>query len=403
MVLNTRWLLFFGVWMLYGSFGLVASSLAPVASLVIEDLQMTHAEMGLAMGAWQLVYIFSAVPAGMLLDRVGARYALALGGILVGISALARMFSGDTAGLIMAVMIFGLGGPIISAGALKVVVSSFTGATRGLAMGIYMTGPAIGSIISLTMTHSILLPAFDQSWRAVLGLWAGVTFLAVFLWFFLATVAGSSISEAPKGPRVSQLRVIRELITRPTVIVILLMSISVFMFNHGLNNWLPELLQSHGFSAVNAGYWAALPTVIGIIGSLIIPRLATPERRFKILIGLSIAAFIASILLRFGEPSSLLTGLLLQGVARSSLMTVLILSLVELPEIGERYAGVASGLFFSAAELGGVLGPLTLGLLYAPEVGFSSGLTLLTGIALTIIAGSVLLQFRSRRSSQHLS
>ena len=84
-------------------------------------------------------------------------------------------------------------------------------------------------------------------------------------------------------------------------------------------------------------------------------------------------------------------------------MTVLILSLVELPEIGERYAGVASGLFFSAAELGGVLGPLTLGLLYAPEVGFSSGLTLLTGIALTIIAGSVLLQFHSRRLSQHLS
>jgi cyanate permease len=199
---------------------------------------------------------------------------------------------------------------------------------------------------------------------------------------------------------VSQLRVIRELITRPTVIVILLMSISVFMFNHGLNNWLPELLQSHGLSAVNAGYWAALPTVIGIMGSLIIPRLATPERRFRILIGLSIAAFIASILLRFGDPSSLLTGLLLQGVARSSLMTVLILSLVELPEIGERYAGVASGLFFSAAEFGGVLGPLTLGLLYAPEVGFSSGLTLLTGIALTIIAGSVLLQFRSRRSGQ---
>ena len=403
MVLNTPWLLLFGVWMLYGSFGLVATSLAPVASLVIEDLQMTHAEMGMAMGAWQLVYIFAAVPAGMLLDRVGVKYALALGGILIGISALARMFADDTTGLIMAVMIFGLGGPIISAGAPKVVVSSFTGTTRGLAMGIYMTGPAIGGIISLTMTHSILLPAFDQSWRSVLGLWSGVTFLAAFLWFLLASVAGSSTSETPKGPRVSQIGVIRELITRPTVVIILLMSISVFMFNHGLNNWLPELLQSHGLSAVNAGYWAALPTVIGIMGSLIIPRLATPERRFKILIGLSIAAFIASILLRFGEPSSLLTGLLLQGVARSSLMTVLILSLVELPEIGERYAGVASGLFFSAAELGGVLGPLTLGLLYTPEVGFSSGLTLLTGIALTIIAGAFLLQLRSRQTSYHSS
>ena len=179
--------------MLYGSFGLVATSLAPVASLVIEDLQMTHAEMGMAMGAWQLVYIFAAVPAGMLLDRVGVKYALALGGILIGISALARMFADDTTGLIMAVMIFGLGGPIISAGAPKVVVSSFTGTTRGLAMGIYMTGPAIGGIISLTMTHSILLPAFDQSWRSVLGLWSGVTFLAAFLWFLLASVEGLSL------------------------------------------------------------------------------------------------------------------------------------------------------------------------------------------------------------------
>ena len=66
-----RWLTLFGVWLLYGSFGLVATSLAPLASLIIDDLSMTHTEMGLAMGAWQLVYIFSAVPAGILLDRIG--------------------------------------------------------------------------------------------------------------------------------------------------------------------------------------------------------------------------------------------------------------------------------------------------------------------------------------------
>lgn len=89
---------------------------------------------------------------------------------------------------------------------------------------------------------------------------------------------------------------------------------------------------------------------------------------------------------------------MLQGIARSSLMTVLILTLVELPEIGERYAGVASGLFFSAAELGGVMGPLTLGLLYTPGSGFGSGLTLLTVITLTMILGSALLRQRAQES-----
>ena len=60
--------------------------------------------------------------------------------------------------MIIAVMIFGLGGPIVSAGAPKVVVSLFEGSARGLAMGIYMTGPAIGGIVSLTATHPLLMP-----------------------------------------------------------------------------------------------------------------------------------------------------------------------------------------------------------------------------------------------------
>lgn len=394
--MNRPWLLLFGVWMLYVSFGVIASSLAPLASVVIIDLGMTHAQMGLAMGAWQFVYIFSAVPSGMFLDRIGARYALAIGGLIVALSALARVFVDDANGLVLAVMLFGLGGPIVSAGASKVVISSFTGSSRGLAMGIYMTGPAIGTIISLATTHSVLLPFFDNSWRAIFLLWSGVAFFSAVCWFVIASVASSPSAAIQVGPRVSQIRVIGELVTRPAVVIVLLMSVSVMMFAHGLNNWLPELLQSHGLTAITAGYWAALPTMIGIIGSLIIPRLATPNRRFKVLIALGLTAFSASIMLRFADPSSMVLGLLLQGIANSTLVTVLILTLLELPEVSESHTGVASGLFFSASQFGGVLGPFMLGFLYSPEIGFSYGLTLLATISLTIIGGALLLQFRSQ-------
>ena len=100
------------------------------------------------------------------------------------------------------------------------------------------------------------------------------------------------------------------------------MSVGVFFFNHGLNNWLPELLRSGGMTLLQAGYWAAIPTLIGLMGSLLIPRLATPGRRFQILIILSLVAAGASILLHFQSEPLLFTGLLLQGLARSSLMTV---------------------------------------------------------------------------------
>ena len=394
-----RWLRLFGVWFLYGSFGLVVTSFAPVVSMVISDLSMSHTEMGLIMGTWQLIYIGAAIPAGMLLDKIGTRPALVIGGLLIAASALARSLAVDTATMMMAVALFGFGGPIISAGAPKVVVALFEGSSRGFAMGLYMTGPAIGGIVSLTATNAFLLPMLDGSWRSVMLLWSGIAAVAAISWFFIAGLGAKTVTEDAAATGPSQLSVIGSLLTKPTVLVVLAMSISVFLFNHGLNNWLPELLQSHSMTAVQAGYWAAIPTVMGLIGSLTIPRLATPERRFYILIALSVAACLSSFLLRFDQEPVLLSGLILQGLARASLMTVLILTLVELPEIGEKYAGVASGIFFSAAEVGGMLGPLLLGLLYSEAAGFSHGLSLLTLVTFTMITGAAWLQRRSQREA----
>ncbi|MFT4711742.1 MAG: cyanate permease [bacterium] len=395
-----RWALLTGVWALYCSFGLIVTSLAPLVMLIESDLDISHSAMGSVMGAWQLVFIVSAIPCGILLDKLGTRYALTLGGLIIAASALARGFSDSYAMLIIAVMLFGIGGPIISAGAPKVVTRYFDGQTRGLAMGIYMTGPSIGGVISLTLTHSVLVPLFDDSWRGVMFLWAGFTALISLAWFALASFNPSSNTplidvqtqdELAQVPQ-KQTQIIANLLRQPSVVLVLGMGIGVFMFNHGLNNWLPELLKNGGLSLVESGYWAAIPTVIGIAGSLLIPRLATPGRRYHILIILSLCAAVASVLLQFQADVPLITGLILQGIARSSLMTVLILTLLELPAVGEKYAGVASGLFFSVAEVGGVLGPLTLGFMYDMSGGFNSGLYLLTSISLLIAISGLALR-----------
>ena len=396
--LTNKFLLLLGVWLLYSSFGLIVTSLAPIAEIVIEDLAMTHGEMGLIMGAWQLIYIFSAVPAGMLLDRIGTKKALAIGGSLIALSAFARTGANDFSELLGAVMLFGLGGPIISAGAPKAIVSAFEGSARGLAMGIYMTGPAIGAIVSLTLTNSFLLPVFEGDWRNVMLLWSFFAVSATAFWFFLPQSSEEERKDKLETKE-NQIEIVFELIKKPAVILVLILSACVFTFNHGLNNWLPELLKSHGFSSIFSGYLAALPIFVGIIGSLVIPRLAIPTRRFKILFLLCFAAFLSSLLLQFVSLDVLVPGLILQGLARASLMTVLILTLVELPEIGEKRAGTASGMFFSAAEMGGLLGPLTLGILYDPSLGFSSGLIFLSVISGFMIIGALLLG-RSARGKQ---
>lgn len=388
-----------GVWLIYGAFGLVATSLAPLSSIMVRDLGISHSAMGSVMGAWQLVYIGAAIPCGILLDRLPSRWALLLGALLIAASALGRSLAEGYWGLLLAVMLFGVGGPIISAGAPKVIAGHFQGSNRGLAMGIYMTGPALGGVISLTLTHSVLLPLFDQDWRRVFVLWAGFTLLAGLLWFVIASrqqrsserTALAHTDATPSNPLS-----VPELLRIPAVRLVMGMSIGVFLINHGLNNWLPALLHNGGMSLVSAGYWAALPTVVGIAGSLLIPRLATPERRFAILAGLCAAALVACLLLLNNEQPALSVALLLQGIARSSLMTVLILTLVELPNIGDRNAGTASGLFFSAAEVGGMLGPLTLGVLFDVTHSFSAGLYGLAAVAGILMLGVARLRSTAR-------
>jgi cyanate permease len=394
------WWVLAGLWCIYLSFGLIAASVAPIVVPIEADLQMSHAQMGSVMGAWQLVYIFAAIPCGVLLDKLGGRWSLVIGVLLVALSALGRAFAVDYWTFLLAVMLFGVGGPIISSGAPKVVAELFEGSRRGLAMGIYMTGPAIGGVVGLTLTNSWLLPMFDMSWRAVMMLWACVGVVAGIAWLAIsyATAVAARPIASTQTP-VPQLQIMRELLVSPAVRVVLVMSVGVFLYNHGLNNWLVELLKTGGMTAVSAGYWAALPTLVGILGSLLIPRLATPERRFKILFLLCAVAFVASVLLQYTTTGPISVGLILQGIARSSMMTVLILTLVELPGIGDKRAGVASGMFFSAAEVGGMLGPLSLGILFDLHGNFSAALMALSLVCLLLMAGVVYLARVTRQNA----
>ena len=357
-------------------------SLAPLVVPVIADLDMSHAEMGLVLGGWQLVYIATAAACGAVTDRAGPRIGLLLSAVFIALSGLLRAEANDFWTLFAAVTVFGIGGPMVSIGAPKLITLWFQGQEKGLAMGIYVTGPATGGIVSLALTNSVFMPWLDHDWRAVLSLFALTTLVCGLVWLLIAShpAARKIERELKAQPKEPQLAVFRMLLGKRAVQLVLVMSVGIFFFNHGLNNWLPELLRHGGMSEAEAGIWAALPTTVGILGALLIPRLATPERRFAILAALIAAAALASLLLLTGDIALMTVGMVAQGIARSSMMTVMVLLLVELREIGARYAGAASGLYFSAAEIGGVLGPLTMGAVFDATGSFSPSLILLACI-----------------------
>ena len=389
-----RWLILAGVWLIYFSFGLTVAAMAPLVPAICSDLEISYGAMGAVLGAWPFVYILSALPCGMLLDRIGPRKALFVAAAIMALSGFLRSFSDTYLIMILAVAVFGLGGPLISIGAPKLIAFLFEGRDRGLAMGIYITGPGVGAVVALSITNSFLLPIFDYSWRSVIGAYALFTISSGCIWLLLSSnqlghLVEATMQAASTGPIGETFR---NLASIRSVQIVLAMSVGIFFFNHGLNNWLPEIIRSKGLSFAEAGYWAAIPTTVSIISALLIPRLATAERRMLVMGLLIVCAGGATILLHTAPGLQLAFGLCLQGLARGAMMTVALLMLVEIPNVGPKRAGTAGGLFFTAAEIGGVTGPLVIGLLHDLSGGFSISLTMLSFICFLLLVLLFLLQ-----------
>jgi cyanate permease len=361
--------------------------MAPLVRPITTELGLSHAAMGSILGAWPLVYIASAAPCGSVLDRFGLRASLFAGAILIGLSALLRAGSTSYLGLYVAVGVFGLGGPLVSVGGPKLIGQWFEGKERGLAMGLYVTGPALGNVTALSLTNSLVMPLVGGSWRRVLLCYAVFALGAGSAWLALTALPGSpaQLRRSETGPNGSHLRALADLFRLRPVRIMLLMGVGIFFFNHSLNNWLPEILRARGMDAREAGIWAAIPTAVGIIGALVVPRLAAPARRSAILAGLFTCAGGATLLIHARLEPVLALGLVLQGIARGSMTAVTMLMLMDTGQIGSQRLGAAGGLFFSAAEIGGMMGPLTVGLVFDLTGGFRSALYLLSGVCAALL------------------
>lgn len=390
-----RWVMLAGVWLAYYCFGLTVVTMAPLVAEIGGDLGLSHSRMGTVLGAWQLVYIASAVPCGMLLDRAGPRRALFLAFVVIAASGALRAAAQGHASLFLAVAVFGLGGPLVSVGAPTMISLWFEGRERGFAMGVYVTGPILGNITGLSLTNSVLMPLLGGDWRAVMLVYAGFVLVGGVVWLGINAHPASRAAEQRLAAEAREpaLRAFVRLLRIPAVRVVLVMSVGIFFFTHGLNNWLPEILRSRGMDAAAAGFWASVPAAVAILAALTVPRLATPARRLGILFLLFASAAVSTLLLHSAPGPVLAGGLIFQGLARGAMMTVAILTLLEIPEVGSRRAGLAGGLFFSVAEVGGVLGPVSIGVI----ADFGGGFGPVLGVLSSICAGLMVLALALRR------
>ena len=123
-----------------------------------------------------------------------------------------------------------------------------------------------------------------------------------------------------------------------------------------------------------------MPTLVGIVSSLVIPRYAVGHRKVGILTGLYACLIVATLMLALTDGIGLYISLVLLGIARI-MGPILMLVLMEAPRVEARNMGAATGLYFTVGEIGGVIGPVIIGVTADLTGGFQGGIFLLAALA----------------------
>ena len=186
--------------------------------------------------------------------------------MVIGLSAVMRFFADGFTTMLLAVALFGAGGPMISVGGPKTISEWFGPESRGKAMGIYMTGPWLGGFLALALTNSLVMPMTGYNWRVTCVVYGVITFGIAALWWFLSY----RVKTAPSKEGAGILTVFVNLIKIKNVRLLLVMALFAFAVSHGFGSWLPKLLEMDGYSASKAGFVASLPLAASIPALLIV-------------------------------------------------------------------------------------------------------------------------------------
>ena len=393
-----RWLVLFGIWLVYFCFGLSVASLAPLVQVIELDLSIEHALMGTILGAWPIVYIASSLPCGALLDRYGTSNMLVASTLIIALAIALRGFAETYFDLLFTMVLFGLVAPIISTGAPKVISIWFTGKERGLGTGVYFTGNALGGITALALSNSFLLPMVGNNWRYIFFIYGCLIILAGLIWLIISrnNLYRETEAKIKFNKKIKYRTVIKNLLKQDFIRLVLIMGLFILFFNHGLTQWLPTILVENGMNKVDAGYWSAIPALIGLISAPFINQLATPQYRLQILMGLFVCAAFATLLIYLNHPSTLFLGLFLQGMCRGAMNGIAILMLIDNEDDKGNNVGAATGLYWTVGEVGGALGPVTVGTIASLTGNFDAALFMMTIIAgILIICGSRLIKHKN--------
>jgi MFS family permease len=383
-----------------------------VISLLVDpirrDLHISDTQISLLLGtAFALIYGVAGLPLGYLADRISRRNLIAAGLVVWSLATMACALA-QSFGQIFAARVFvGLGEAALSPAAIALISDYFPPSRRGLAVGFFLSGIAMGSGVAIAIGGLVLqvvgatptvAPVLGPlaPWRMVfllIGLPGLVWSAAIFLIkepvrrHSAATGGEGSLpgSRSFSWPRAA-----------PLFAIVALAS----LVDNAVGAWAPSLLiREFHKTAGDVGLLLGLLLTAGfgggvLIGGFLADRAGTVRRRLTVSLAPALAIPVAAVLLLAPVYGVVLWAIPLYFLLSGIVTALGFASILQLVPSESRGLAMSVSFFLNVA-LGAGVGPTAVALAGAHVFGLAAGLgppivlTVVLGYAMAIVAMAV--------------
>jgi len=328
---------------------------APISSEMEKIYGVTAFDISLLSLVWPLIFVITAIPVGIFIDKKGFKISVAFGSLFLAVFSILRIFSFFPEPNFTILLISQTGAaisqPFIFGSITKISASWFPKNEQGLATGLGTIGLFLGMMIALAITPLIYL-----SYGAInlLIIYAGISCAAAILFIILAK-EGKKISSKEEITSFS----LKDIWSLSKLKPFLILEFGFFVVVGGftaLMTWLEQILNSlHNIGIDQAGIIGGLMIIGGIIGSIIIPVISDKSKKVKIFVIINLGIGTFSLFL-IGFFSGFLLLSLIFFIMGFFLMSALPLVLEMSSKIaGPGIEGQASSLLWFFSQVGSVI------------------------------------------------
>lgn len=348
-----------------------------------EQLLITHAQLSLLFSAPLLMVAMTAIPGGILADRIGPKKAAGIGVILIAIGTVLRGTATDALSLLAFTFIYGTGFGLSYPNIPKLVSFWTPREKAGTTSGLFNLGLPVGSALILALTMPVVF-TFTGTYQGVFFVWSIPPIVAAIVWWTLVREPPPSAVRSQIASNSSNHNMLGRLIRNKNLWILLILLLLNEFYMNTMIGWTPALLGEIGVQPQLAGVitsvipWAAIPAF------LFMPRLCDRLglRKPFLWIPSIILAVVAWAAMNISLPTSWLLMATI-GVAVPTRFITILTVLVEL--MPAEYIGTASGLVF-VGYAGAIAGTYFTGRILDTTGAFDSALLILVIISIVSVA-----------------